>query len=658
MNPALLPSTIVHRRCQPFSHVFHYPALMICLNLDDLDSLDPLSPLLRINRRAPFSVFESDYLLPGEGRLADRVRAFVNDRTGAPVADCRILLVTCPKMFGWGFNPVSFYLCVGFGGDLQAVIAEVNNTFGERHLYYLDPQEAEREGEIWHFSTPKVFHVSPFFAREGEYRFHIRLSPDSYAIDIDLWQGEERVIHTRMTGKSLPLTTTTLKQAILRQPLVRLLTYPRILKEAAVLYYQKKAQLWHRPAPCHDDTTTHRKLSLTENFGLRVVRALLKRLEKGRIDLRLHDGSWETFRGASPGTECRVIVRDPAFYRSVVFGGDVGFGESYTRAEWDSPDVTKVIECLIENRESMGEYRIPFASILERMNRFRHALRKNSLRKSRQNIADHYDLGNDLFSKFLDPSMTYSCAYYANSSTSLEQAQEAKLGMILSRADIRDGDKVLEIGSGWGSFVIAAARHRTCQLLTTTLSKNQYDVVRQRIAEHNLAHRVSARLSDYRQLAGEKVYDKIVSIEMFEAVGYQYWGQFFAVCDRLLKEDGRIVMQIITLPDRYFSAYKHGCDWIQKHIFPGGFLPSIGALRETLKKSTPFSIVELEDIGIHYARTLRDWRERFHREKAALLAKGYSEEFFRKWDYYFCYCEAAFQTETLGVHHLVLERRR
>ncbi|MCA9450508.1 MAG: DUF1365 family protein, partial [Candidatus Omnitrophica bacterium] len=404
----------------------------------------------------------------GEGSLLERVREFLRGDLGEIVTDLRVLLVTCPKVFGYGFNPVSFYLCFDPQDELKAVIAEVNNTFGERHLYLLETESASREGQAWVFSTPKVFHVSPFFSREGEYRFRLSYSENRFDVSIDLWQHGKRVIHTKVSADSTPLDTAGLRNSLLRYPLVRLLTYPRILKEAAVLFYLKKAQLWYRPTPCDSHTHTVRKLSFREKFGQRVLHSMLTRMKVGKLRIRFHDGTWETYGGQVPGTECQIVVRDPAFYRSTVFGGDVGFGEAYTRGEWDSPDVTRVIECLIENREGMGDYRIPFASLVHSCNRLYHFFRRNSLRKSRRNISDHYDLGNNLFAKFLDPSMTYSCAFYEDESTSLEQAQDAKLGMILSRAEIRDGDRVLEIGSGWGSFVLAAARSRNCQLATTT----------------------------------------------------------------------------------------------------------------------------------------------------------------------------------------------
>ena len=285
-------------------------------------------------------------------------------------------------------------------------------------------------------------------------------------------------------------------------------------------------------------------------------------------------------------------------------------------------------------------------------NRLRHLLNSNTVTGSRRNIYAHYDLGNDFFKLFLDPTLMYSCARFEDGDT-LETAQRRKVASILDKARIEPGDEVLEIGSGWGTCAIEAAK-RGAKVTTLTISERQFEFVKERVKREGFEGKVAVRFCDYRKAEGR--YDKIVSIEMIEAVGHEFLGVFFATCDRLLKPNGLVVIQAITIPDQTYEAYRRGCDWIQKHIFPGALLPSLTALSNAMTGNSRLVTESVENIGIHYSRTLREWRRTLLSKPEAVKALGFNDEFLRTWEYYFCYCEAAFGTRTLGDLQLVLTR--
>jgi cyclopropane-fatty-acyl-phospholipid synthase len=293
-------------------------------------------------------------------------------------------------------------------------------------------------------------------------------------------------------------------------------------------------------------------------------------------------------------------------------------------------------------------------NIMRFLKRMRRGRRGNDINQSKQNIRQHYDLGNPMFQIFLDKTMTYSAARFDRPGETLEQAQHNKLRSIINKAQIQTGDHVLEIGSGWGSFAIEAARQTGCRVTTVTLSQEQLVFVQQKIKQQGLEKHIAVKLCDYRKIEGR--FDKIVSIEMLEAVGHKYYGTFFKTCDRLLKPNGLVVLQVITIPDQRYNNYRRTGDWIQKHIFPGGLLPSLSVLLNGMVKNSQLIVEDIENIGIHYAQTLREWRIRFLNQYDQLKKQGWGDEFKRTWEYYFSYCEAAFDSRTLGNLQIVLTR--
>jgi cyclopropane-fatty-acyl-phospholipid synthase len=383
------------------------------------------------------------------------------------------------------------------------------------------------------------------------------------------------------------------------------------------------------------------------------VLAALEKWSVGRLSVRLPDGTSHTFGapGAQPHAEIRVH-RD-SFFRRFVLQGDLGAGESYMDGDWSSEDLPLFVRLVLWNRPHLP-LDTPLTKVLNVGNDLWHRLRANTRSGSRRNIRYHYDLSNDLFSLFLDETMTYSSAVFAQAGQSLAEAQRNKFRRLAEKAHVGPLDHVLEIGCGWGGFAIFAARTYGCRVTGITISDEQYRVALERVRAAGLADRVEIRLRDYRDVQGR--FDKIVSIEMFEALGRENWAPFFRKCEDVLAPEGLVAIQAICVPDHRFDEYVRHCDWIQKWIFPGSLLAStLGICRATARAGT-LGIHHLEDVGIHYALTLRRWREAFLANLEGVRALGFDERFIRMWDYYLATCEAAFETRSLGNLQLVLSR--
>jgi len=354
-------------------------------------------------------------------------------------------------------------------------------------------------------------------------------------------------------------------------------------------------------------------------------------------------------RGAEPQAE--ITVHHSAFYRRTLLGGSVGAAEAYMDGQWDCDDLPSLVRLVVLN----GEFRRGLDFGLTRatlfLRRLQHLLRANTRRGSRRNIRAHYDLGNDFYRLFLDPTLTYSCAFFATEEMTLEQASEAKYDLICRKLGLSEGMRVVEIGSGWGGFALHAARRYGCHVTTTTLSEEQYRLASRRIQEAGLEERVRLLKDDYRDLRGR--YDRLVSIEMIEAVGDRYLPVFFRTCSDLLEPDGLALIQAITVPDRHYAAYLRNPDFINLYIFPGGACPSLAAMTRAAATVTDLRLVQLQDLTPHYARTLREWRRAFHANLPTVRALGYDERFVRMWDCYLAFCEGAFAEQHTGVLQLL-----
>ncbi|MFY0665693.1 MAG: class I SAM-dependent methyltransferase [Natronospirillum sp.] len=383
-----------------------------------------------------------------------------------------------------------------------------------------------------------------------------------------------------------------------------------------------------------------------------MFRALQSHITEGYLVLE-QDGQTWAFGDANSHCRAVVEIRDNAVYKEFVLGGGLGAAEAYVMKLWDTHDLTAVVQVFARNLQALESNKL-MVSFRKALSWLDHQFNRNTINQSRRNIAAHYDLGNDLFEKFLDPQMMYSAAIYPAASASLEDAQTFRLHRICQKLDLKPEDHLLEIGTGWGGMAIFAAKHYGCRVTTTTISQQQFDYAQRRVEQEGLEDRVTLLLQDYRLLTGE--YDKLVSLEMIEAVGHEYLSTYFKKCDSLLKPNGAMLLQAITIADQRYDYYRKSVDFIQKYIFPGGALPSISRMANEVSQVTQMTVKHLEDFGPHYARTLKDWRERFNRQSEQLHELGYDESFQRLWNYYFAYCEGGFWERNIGVAQLLLAK--
>jgi cyclopropane-fatty-acyl-phospholipid synthase len=394
---------------------------------------------------------------------------------------------------------------------------------------------------------------------------------------------------------------------------------------------------------------------------LRLARAALcsslARIEYG--ELRLLDAQGEVrFGRPRPDYPVSATLRvtDPRFYADTAFGGSVGAGESYIRGAWSCDDLTALVRIMVRNRDILNGIEGGLARVRRPLFKLFHHLHRNSQRGSARNIAAHYDLGNDLYRLMLDDTMAYSCGIFEREDSTLHDASCAKFEAACRKLALQPSDHLLEIGTGWGGLAIHAARHYGCRVTTTTISRAQHDYARERISAAGLADRVTLLLEDYRELEGR--FDKLVSIEMIEAVGADFLDGYFRQCSSLLTDDGAMLLQAITIQDQLYEQALRSVDFIQRYIFPGSFIPSLTALATAIRRCSDMKIFHLEDIGPHYARTLAEWRRNFFEHLPQVRALGYPESFVRQWEFYLCYCEGGFIERQLGDVQMLLTKPR
>jgi len=385
----------------------------------------------------------------------------------------------------------------------------------------------------------------------------------------------------------------------------------------------------------------------------RLVFSRLATLRRGLLRIREGDELIE-FGASRTGPQASVTVLDPAFYSELAFGGSVGAGESYMLGHWRADDLTALLQLVLRNRHVLDAMEGGIARLSSPLRLAAHWLHRNTRAGSRRNISAHYDLGNEFFRLFLDESMMYSCALFDRPGMTLAEASTAKLDAVCRKLALGPQDHVLEIGTGWGGFALHAAARYGCRVTTTTISPSQHELARERVRAAGLGQRVTLLLEDYRDLAGS--YDKLVSIEMIEAIGHRQFSEFFRRAAARLVPGGRMLLQSITIADRHYARARDEVDFIKRYIFPGSCIPSVGALATAVGASGDLRIVDLEDIGPHYATTLACWRENFLSNLDRVRALGYPESFVRMWEFYLCYCEAGFSEHALGDVQMVIRR--
>lgn len=644
----------MHARFAPVSHRFVYPVYTYVIDLDELEELDREVRWFGYNRFNLAAIHDRHYLR-GSGSIKQRLLALLAEKGCADGIE-RVEMVTMARFLGYCFNPVTFFYCYGADGAIRCHAAEVNNTFGERHFYVLNEPLPEESPGNHLYRHAKQFYVSPFNDRRGYYELSFSALNENLRIGVTLFRDEMKIMTAWLQGAGMELNSRNMWKTALRYPLTAALSFSRICYQAGKLYFRKRLRFYPKPGTEHPMTIGRNPPSLTDTLGMRAMAGVLENIREGVLDLQMPDGRVMRYPAAAQGeVQRQITVKDYALFRRVLKGGDVGFGESYVRGEWSTPDLTALLRFFITNIPAVKGPLARRGVFSVWRNRYVHWRRRNTKVNSLRNIRDHYDLGNDFYRLFLDnETMLYSCGIFCDEKASLADAQREKVHEIIRRAEIDKSHHVLEIGCGWGGFALEAARYCGCRVTGITLSREQLRYAREQAAEAQLEHLVTFELCDYRDMQGQ--FDRIVSIEMLEAVGHEFYGTFFAACDRLLKSGGKVVIQTITIPDERFKNYQRNPDWIQLYIFPGGELPSVAALDESIHRYSKLTIAAQESIGKHYAVTLRRWRESFNRQSEQLARMGYDEYFQRKWNYYFSYCEAGFAEAYIDDLILTLER--
>lgn len=399
-------------------------------------------------------------------------------------------------------------------------------------------------------------------------------------------------------------------------------------------------------------------LPTTARLARRPVLDALARLRDGHVTLRLPDGEVIELGdlAAPPDQHATMTILDDHVFTRFLTQGELGAGEAYVDGLWRADDLTRLLRIFVRNLDAL-DLDSPLARVGQLASRAAHKLRKNTRTGSEKNIAAHYDLSNDLYRLFLDETMAYSCAVFADGDT-LERAQLRKYDTIGDRLALSSSDHLLEIGSGWGGFAMHAARTRGCRVTTITVSRAQAELARERIAAAGLSDRIAVELRDYRDLPTDGRFDKLASIEMFEAVGHDYWPSYFSHVSRALRPGGLALVQTIAMPEQRFSRYRRNVDWTQKHIFPGAVIPSLAAMLTAAGRSSDLVVRAVDDIGPHYAPTLRAWRDRFFARLADVRALGFDDHFIRTWELYLSFSEAAFAERTLFDFQILFARQR
>ncbi len=685
-DSGLFVGTVRHRRHRPRGNAFRYGVYHVLLDLDEVADLDRTVVGFGHNRPAVTSLHDTDHLGPLDAPLRDKLAGWL-DGQGVALPDGPVRLLTGLRVLGYAFNPVSWWFCHHPDGRLAFVVAEVANTFGESHSYLLDDLEHRPDGTV-RARAAKAFHVSPFLGLEDhDYEFVFRVSPERILVHMDVADGEGVVLDATQDGRRRDLTSTGLWRA--------LLTHPHLPLRTIVLIHRQALRLWWRRVPFHRKPTppadgyprgdrrapadgptpaqpagagprTSRQPTppdpgatdvetptAAQRRALHTVSAMLDNLEVGAVRVTLPDGRRRVFGDVTSDLGSDIEVGDWAFFTRLLHGASVGVGESYMLGHWTSSDLVSLFRIVIANRRVM-RHLTPASLVNIAADKALHAGRANRPGQSRRNIAAHYDLSNELYSLFLDDTMTYSAGYFEGTTATLEGAQVAKYRRLAEKIRIDADSHVLEIGCGWGGFAVFAAATYGARVTGVTLSEEQAGLARERVSEAGLDELVDIRVIDYRHVEGS--FDRIVSIEMLEAVGHRYLGAFFATVDRLLAPDGLAAVQVITIPEQRYDHYRRRPDFIQRYIFPGGHLPSLQAMTGAMGDSSELFVEEVENIGPHYAETLRRWRERFTANGAAVRALGFDDTFVRMWEFYLAYCEAAFLARYINDLQLVLTR--
>jgi cyclopropane-fatty-acyl-phospholipid synthase len=644
---------VMHARLEPVRHQFEYPVYWYSFDLDSLSSLSNKSKLFGHNKLRIVSIHDKDYLTPEDIPIKEKLLRFL-DQAGCGDQIERIELITSARYFNYVFNPVSFYYCYRNDGSIRCTVAEVNNTFNEKHLYILDYQREPRKGYFTHYTVDKAFHVSPYNDVKGQYDFHFSKIGDKLDIRIDILRDDKQVFLSRLWGESTVMSDSSILKTLIKFPLSAALSIPRIYWQALRLHFQRGLPVITKPNPSSSWTIGIAPPNLWERFCMRFVLKFISSLERGQIEITFPDGSIKVYGKANNQPAAQMKLKNYSIFPRLLRDGGMGLGESFQAGDWESDDLARVVYVFLDNSHCIPESKLNLLKPFRWLLRLEHGLRNNSLKNSVKNISAHYDLSNEFFKVFLDPSLTYSSALYRSTDDTLEKAQANKIDAIIKKANIPENGTLLEIGSGWGALALEARKRHSCSVTSISLSQEQLAIARERAKESGAAEKFDFRFEDYRHTQGK--FDSIVSVEMMEAVGHRYMGEFFRSIERLLKPDGVAVLQVIAFPDFEYKDYLKRQDWIQRHIFPGSHLPSLNSIIQAMTDGTKLVVENIENIAPHYAQTLKEWHSIFNQRLDKIAALGYDQRFIRTWQFYFASCEAEFKSRWLQVYQIVLTR--
>lgn len=645
---------LTHIRQGEIANQFTYPLNMYAIDLDELNELHKNVSSFSYNKLNLLSIWDKDYLTPEKLSIKEKLLSLLN-KEGCGDNIQQIILLTNPRYLNYVFNPMSAYYCFTPTGSLRCCVVEINNTFGDKHVYIVDnPVSKPTEDVIGHFKVTKGFHVSPFYDLKGEYEFKFSDIREKMILTFDMNNGQT-IFHAFLKGqRKIPFSQANVLKTLLKYPINAWLTMPRILWQAAKLYFIKKLPVFTRPKPLDTQHTIRvgiQPMTFTQKIGKKIMLNQLSNLKKGNLIVEFPDGTQEQF-GDGSSKEIKLNILNNYFYSKILWRGKIGFGESFVDHDWETNDLASLLTLLGEGIPHLSNRWIELpAQIIANV---KHFLRKNSIHQAKKNIHDHYNIMNEMFFLFLDERKVYSCAMYMTPTETLEQAQLNKIQTLIKKTNLKKEDHLLEIGFGWGGFAIEAVRATGCHLTGITISENQFNYVHDLINQEDLQDQITLKLLDYRK--EHDLYDKIVSIEMIEAVGRQFLSTYFQKCEQLLKPGGIFALQAITYNDNLYENYKHDTDWIKEYIFPGSHIPSMRLIEDIVRRDTTFEILSKESIGKSYVKTLAEWSSRFKQNEAALKTLGFDETFMRKWIFYFSYCEAGFRLGLLDDYQIILKK--
>ncbi len=636
-----------HTRFSPVKRTFKYNLNYLLIDIINSDEINSI-PFLSLNSTFFFSCTPKKYLLPGKESFEEKLKKFLK-YANSDIQFNNAYLLSSPSFFSVSFNPVSFFYLYN-DQSLTAIIAEVHNTYKEKHMYLLS-KPIEKEAH-YSFEHQKLLHVSPFFKVEGKYDFLFSKKLDTIDITINYKKGSKLMLNAKLKLSTSPLSKLSFFKLFFNFISTSFTTFPKILFQALILKFKFKLPHFSNSTFKSKNSFSRKTPTLFERLAMFIIKIFLKKLHFGHFTIHLPNHSTLIFGQEHSTFQPSIKVHCYSFFTSLLLKGDIGLGDAFIRNAWTTDNLQDIFKLFIQNQHLIKSNRV-FAILPKLFRLIKHKGRRNSIKNSKKNIFEHYDLGNDFFKLFLDKNMVYSSAIYTSTNQTLEDAQFEKIKRAIDLCDISPNQHLLEIGSGWGALSIQAAKKIGCRVTTVTISEAQYKFVKQMINKEHLDHLIEVKLMDYRYLSGK--YDRIISIEMLEAVGHEFLETYFNQISKLLTTNGKAMFQCITIPENRYENYRKNPDFIQTHIFPGGHLPTIELLQKHCLNSS-LKWISSDDIAPHYVKTLSEWENKFINSKPSLELMGFNSEFFNKWIYYFNYCKAGFDSKFINNYQFVIQK--